>query len=298
MDARCRVSGERVKGDLILTGTEDAPDHFTYLYRMKNLIPVLEGSHVPFVNEQGEGVFFVHAPYMKDAQGEKSEAICLSLEEEKKGNCRITFTPDAGWLKAPGRQYPVVIDPLTTTSKAAADIMDVHVSSLYEEDNFQTSILLKMKGGDEIVRSFLRFDLPEINTGDMVVGARLVMVSLAEDGKERTVQVHRVLQNWNSATINWYNKPIYEETVQDLCKYKGDKQKYITLDITCLVKDWYQNGSNFGLMIKDDYELSGYTEFLSSDCDNGYQDYPRSIIIREVCRNCCKLQHLLNILLE
>ena len=36
--------------------------------------------------------------------------------------------------------------------------------------------------------------------------------------------------------------------------------------------DWYQNGGNYGLMLKDDYELSGYTEFLSSDCDNGYQD--------------------------
>ena len=33
-----------------------------------------------------------------------------------------------------------------------------------------------------------------IKTGDMVINARMLMVSLAKDGKERTVQVHRVLQ--------------------------------------------------------------------------------------------------------
>ena len=69
-----------------------------------------------------------------------------------------------------------------------------------------------------------------------------------------------------------YNKPIYQETVEDSCTYTGDQQKYITLDITRLVKDWYQNGNNNGLMLKDPYELSGYTEFLSADCYDGFQD--------------------------
>lgn len=150
--------------------------------------------------------------------------------------------------------------------------MDAHVDSLLEEDNFHQSIILKTKGGDNVQRSFLKFTLPDINTGDMILNAKLILVSLASDGKERTINVHRVLQEWDSETINWYNKPVYEETVQDSCKYTGDKQKYVTLDVTRSVKDWYQNGQNFGLMFKDDYELSGYTEFLSSDCDSGYQD--------------------------
>ena len=57
------------------------------------------------------------------------------------------------------------------------------MDSLYEEDNFQKSIILKNKGGDQVQRSFVRFALPEIKTGDMVINARLVLVSLAEDGK-------------------------------------------------------------------------------------------------------------------
>ena len=205
-------------------------------------------------------------------KAEKTEAILLKSENLEENICRITFLPNQMWLKAQERIYPVVIDPVTTTSKKASEIYDAPVDSLYEEDNFQKSIILKTMGGDEVQRSFIRFELPEMKTGDMVVSARLVLVSLAEDNKERTVEVHKVLHAWNSNSINWYNKPLYSETIEDLCCYKGDKQKYITMDITRMVKDWYQNGGNYGLMLKDDYELSGYTEFLSSDCDNGYQD--------------------------
>lgn len=205
-------------------------------------------------------------------KAEKTEAILLKSENLEENICRITFLPNQMWLKAQERIYPVVIDPVTTTSKKASEIYDAHVDSLYEEDNFQKSIILKTMGGDEVQRSFIRFELPEMKTGDMVVSARLVLVSLAEDNKERTVEVHKVLHAWNSNSINWYNKPLYSETIEDLCCYKGDKQKYITMDIIRMVKDWYQNGGNYGLMLKDDYELSGYTEFLSSDCDNGYQD--------------------------
>lgn len=205
-------------------------------------------------------------------KAEKTEAILLKSENLEENICRITFLPNQMWLKAQERIYPVVIDPVTTTSKKASEIYDAHVDSLYEEDNFQKSIILKTMGGDEVQRSFIRFELPEMKTGDMVVSARLVLVSLAEDNKERTVEVHKVLHAWNSNSINWYNKPLYSEIIEDLCCYKGNKQKYITMDITRMVKDWYQNGGNYGLMLKDDYELSGYTEFLSSDCDNGYQD--------------------------
>ena len=270
-DLRLRVHGEGIKEDLILKSPEALMESYTCLYQAGDLSPVLEHNRVSFLDKENQEIFCVNAPCMKDASGKKSEAIRLSMEETE-GFVRITFTPDMEWLREEGRQYPVILDPVTTTSKKAAEIYDAHVSSFYEEDNFQQSIILKTMGGDEVQRSFVRFELPEIKTGDMVINARLVLVSLAEDGKERTVEVHKVLQAWNSNSINWYNKPIYSETVEDLCRYKGTQQRYVTLDITRMVKDWYQNGGNYGLMFKDDKELSGYTEFLSSDCDDGYQD--------------------------
>ena len=271
VDMRCQTLGEKVKEDFILRSARAARS-FTYLYHMKGLKAVQDGDYVAFLNEKGDEVFTVCAPYMQDAAGSRSDEIRLLFTQEDDAHCKISFEADEKWLDAPDRCFPVVLDPVTTTSKKAKDIMDAHVDSKHEEDNFQTNMFLKTMGGDNIQRSFVKFVLPEISTGDMVLNARLVLVSLTTDGKERTVNVHRVMQDWDSSTINWYNKPVYEETVQDSCRYTADKQKYITLDITRLVKDWYQNGKNFGLMFKDDYELSGYTSFLSSDCDSGYQD--------------------------
>ena len=202
--------------------------------------------------------------YFRESSGGTEQKL-NTYTYDKEGN-PVSYTHlDMEWLGSENRLFPVVIDPVTTTSKKASEIYDAHVDSLYEEDNFQKSIILKNKGGDQVQRSFVRFALPEIKTGDMVINARLVLVSLAEDGKERTVAVHKVLHAWNSDSINWYNKPLYSDTVEDICRYKGDQQKYITLDITRMVKDWYQNGGNYGLMFKNDKELSGYTEFLSSD---------------------------------
>ena len=57
-------------------------------------------------------------------------------------------------LGSTARLFPVIIDPVTTTSKETTDIADVHVDSLYEEDNFQKHYYLKTMGGDNIPVSY------------------------------------------------------------------------------------------------------------------------------------------------
>lgn len=273
-DLRCRVFGEKVKDDLILK-TKEAPEQFTFRYRMKGLVPSFEGNTVCFSTPEGEEVFCLSAPYMKDGEGKRSEKIALSLEEGKNKECLVTLTPDREWLEAPERVYPVVVDPVITTSKKREEIKDAHVDSANEEDHNPNSIILKTWGGDNIQRSFVKFKLPEIKSGDMIINARLVLVPLKPekpDNRERTISVHRVLQNWDTSTIDWYNAPIYGDTVEDVCKFTVDKQKYITMDITRLVKDWYENGKNYGLMFKEYLELNRYTEYLSADCDKDYED--------------------------
>ena len=208
---------------------------------------------------------------MTDSAGKRSENIGIELlDEGKKDRCAIRITPDEEWLKDPERVYPVIVDPITTTSKDVKEIIDACVDSQDAAGTDREGMYLKTRGGDIIQRSYLKFKLPMIKTGDMVINARMLMVSLAKDGKERTVQVHRVLQDWDSANLTWMNKPMYSETVEDICKFTGDEQKYISLDITRLVKEWYQNGRNYGVLLRDSYELSGYTAYLSSDCDSDY----------------------------
>ena len=78
------------------------------------------------------------------------------------------------------------------------------------DSNYHDSMLLKTMGGDNIQRSFLKFKLPTLKIGDMVTGAYLSLVSLQDQKKTHTVEVHRVKQPWSSATLDWNNRPVYD----------------------------------------------------------------------------------------
>lgn len=70
-DLRCRVYGEGIKEDIILHSSEAIREEYAMLYRMTEVKPVLENNCVYFLNAEGEEVFCVHAPCMKDAAGKK-----------------------------------------------------------------------------------------------------------------------------------------------------------------------------------------------------------------------------------
>ena len=273
IDAEYHTAGQAVKENLILKGAAQVPEQFSFLYHAEGLSALQHGSQVTFEDADGKEVFCFTAPLMLDMAGSRSEQLTLHLEEEvAEHTWRITLTPDHSWLRDASRIYPVMVDPITTSSLKREEIEDTHVDSLNYGTNYQNSIYLKTMGGDNIQRSFLKFKLPELKTGDMLIGAHLMMVSLAENKKSRTIEVHRVKQSWSSATLDWNNRPTCDETIEDRLTYTGDEIKYVTLDITNLVKNWYINGGNYGLMVKDAYEFSGYTEFLSSDCHDGFKE--------------------------
>ena len=76
VDMRCQTLGEKVKEDFILKSAR-AVRSFTYLYHMKGLKAVQDGDYVAFLNEKGDEVFTVCAPYMQDAAGSRSDEIRL-----------------------------------------------------------------------------------------------------------------------------------------------------------------------------------------------------------------------------
>lgn len=121
--------------------------------------------------KKGRGIYCV-CSIPAGCAGSRSDEIRLLFTQEDDAHCKISFEADEKWLDAPDRCFPVVLDPVTTTSKKAKDIMDAHVDSKHEEDNFQTNIFLKTMGGDNIQRSFVKFVLPEISTGDMVLNGK------------------------------------------------------------------------------------------------------------------------------
>ena len=257
IDAEYHTAGQAVKENLILKGAAQVPEDFTFVYHAEGLQAVQKGNRVLFTDETGTAVFCMSAPLMKDASGAKSEQLKVALKEdtEEKDTWRITLTPDHSWLRDAARVYPVTVDPVTTSPLEVNEIEDAHVDNLNSGTNYRKSMLLKTMGGDNIQRSFLKFKLPTLKIGDMVTSACLSLVSLQDQKKTHTVEVHRVKQPWSSTTLDWNNRPVYDELIEDQLTYTDDKQQYISLDITNLVKSWYIGGENYGLMVKDAFTI-------------------------------------------
>ena len=58
-----------------------------------------------------EEIFFIPAPFMTDASGERSEALSYSLSHVAEDSYTFSVTASAEWMNAEERAFPVVIDP-------------------------------------------------------------------------------------------------------------------------------------------------------------------------------------------
>ena len=102
-DLQCRVHGEGLKEDIILPSPEAVREEYAMLYQMTEVTPVLENNCVHFLDTDGEEVFCVHAPCMRDAAGQKTEAILLKSEREYLPHY---ISPESDVAESPGTYLP------------------------------------------------------------------------------------------------------------------------------------------------------------------------------------------------
>lgn len=270
VDIRYTIGPESLKEDLVLKQA-DAVHAFTWRYAPGGLKARQEGADIVFEDAGGREAYRLSAPYMTDAAGEVSHGLTLTLTDdggEKNKEAYVRLEADAGWLAAEERVYPVVIDPVVTTDVARDKIQDCHVSSFYNTDNFYNSHILKTGRVDgSVLRSYLKFTLPQLNkASEMVTSAWYVAIRRPGGSDQRRIDIHRVTKDWNSKTVTWDNKPSYDPKVADYIAFSGSGLTRLVFDITGVVKDWYADGRNYGLMMKEHGEEEGtYNEYISSD---------------------------------
>ncbi|MCR5694452.1 MAG: hypothetical protein K6G89_05710 [Clostridia bacterium] len=74
-------------------------------------------------DESGNAVFKLTAEYMKDAKGECSDRVAMTLDETEDGFL-IAVSADAEWINEEGREFPVRIDPTISISNPDTDAYD------------------------------------------------------------------------------------------------------------------------------------------------------------------------------
>ncbi|MFF0363768.1 golvesin C-terminal-like domain-containing protein [Streptomyces fungicidicus] len=218
-DLSYEVGPGRVKEDITLAERPAGPVTYTFTLDTEGLTPKArkDGSIAFFGELPNTPVLVIPAPYMTDARKsasspygyEYSADVTQKLVRDGDG-WKLTVTPDAKWLAAKDRQYPVVIDPTITIAPSPAGSQDTMVLSDQPGVNFNSSWKLAVgkTSATAQARSLLKFPLDEIPAGVKVDGARLGVYfdqSHTTNGNNVTIEAHRATGPWTEAEANWSN---------------------------------------------------------------------------------------------
>jgi hypothetical protein len=111
VDALYTAHNDGLKEDLVLRRSDSARAFAFDLEASHGLRPRLsEGGTVTFVRPDGRVQMWLGSPFMRDAAGRTSDAVHVSLREER-ARAVLVYEPDRQWLSENGRAWPVMVDP-------------------------------------------------------------------------------------------------------------------------------------------------------------------------------------------
>ncbi|MDQ0844623.1 RHS repeat-associated protein [Streptomyces sp. V1I6] len=216
-DVSYQVGAGRVKENITLAEAPKTPVKFVFTLDAGELEPKerADGSIALFGEDPANPVLVIPPAFMTDAKKDKaspygtSYSAKVSQELSRHGKqWRLTVTPDATWLAAPERQYPVVIDPTITIAPSPTQSQDVMVRSDAPTTNFNST--WDMSAGKTsstgIARSLIKFPLDEIPAGSKIDTAQLSMYfdQVHTSGSTNVdVEVRRATGAWDETTATW-----------------------------------------------------------------------------------------------
>ena len=239
------------------------------------------GSYIPRVDSNGgieifetaesiEPIMAIASPYMFDANNETSEAVTMELVHNS-SDYTLVVEADKSWINKLGRKFPVVIDPTFILDVSRDDISDVHVNQNYPNKNYDLDYQLEVgKNNSNVYRTYIKYVLPSLPDCSVVTNAELRLIQNWNRNIDTDlyINVYKCATNWNENSITWNNQPIQDlsqATIVDYTNYKDGMSTEYNLDITKIVKDWYENGENFGFMLaSSDETVEEKTSFYSS----------------------------------
>ena len=280
VDLEYTVQGQKLKENIIMKSPE-AQNRFSFQMETDGMEIREEGNSLLFVDGDGKTVFEMQRPFLYDAEGKRSEDVAVELTGGTGKRSILTLTAGEEWLREETRAYPVTLDPVIETSQSAKAIQDTYVLSNAPTKNYYTNALLKTgaNAAGGTARSFLRFELPKLSSGDMVVDARLCVYCYSSGTSNVTVGVSQAYGEWKSQEVTWATQPMVNGNLDDYVVFKPETGVAQSFSITRMVKEWYETGVNGGLMMRAVKEDGQYTEYVSSDFPIQAKDCRPSVLI-------------------
>ena len=287
VDLHYTIQSQRLKENIRLKTAQAAEQELIFHLRYTDMEMKKEEDGSLGLYSENQRIFWFDKPYMYDAKGCVSQNVELVMETEE-GGCKVTVSAEKEWLLAEDRSYPVIIDPMTETSKTKTNIEDTYIftggtdssadpSSVYAYGSFVAGKSTALGN----CRSLLRFrNLPDIGKGSILYAATMYLWQYEYSSygiAKLPLVANEILNNWTEKDVRWHNQPSVSGNVLDY-KEVGQVQNGNTItitpigfDVTRLVRQWYNTGNNYGIMLRGMYEnesdltKTAFARFYASD---------------------------------
>ena len=231
---------------------------FSFRLDLAGLTPAMQEDGSILLTDSGENVIYaIPAPYMTDADGAYSEAVTYQLTRQEDGTWILTVTADESWIESPDRAFPVCIDPTLVYETTSRNF----VGTVCTESNDSVSATTNLACGyhpdhGKMEIYYKLTDLPEVPTGHTLVRAQAGFLQNDFRSGSNSTSGSMVLymsEITQSATLNssltWANRPSHGPTLDYVDASNSTIGKIRLWDITPAAKNWYENGTNYGLVM-------------------------------------------------
>jgi hypothetical protein len=262
-DLQYIIEPDKLKENVIV---REKQDEYVYNFTLNlnglTAAPQKDGTILLKDAASGTLKYTIDAPIAYDANGvSATDVLSISLAENV-----LTLTADAAWMNDESRGFPVVLDPTYMHETDAKYLKETTISSTYGQlpnVQFQLSAGKRDALKDEKMRSYIRFDLPDLPNCGVVTSAGIALDDVEYHGSG-AIGAYEVTGTWSEAAMLWSKQPSHNPTVLDFEEI-GYHQGGFSFDVTESVKRWYENGvQNNGIMLASlDESQNGYVTFAS-----------------------------------
>jgi RHS repeat-associated protein len=220
VDATYRVGAGAVKEDLVLAKAPATATSYVFDLKTQGLTPKqqADGSIALYGSgESGRPVMVIPAAVMFQAPANSDSPVAdlthgaVAQKLSRVGaSWRITLTPDSKWLSAPGRRFPVSVDPTIVLAPTPSTSQDVMVDSTQPTTNLNGTWQLGVgkTSSTGTLRSLLKFPVTGIPVNTKITSAQLgVYYNQVHTSNTDPVviEAHQATGSWTATGATWNN---------------------------------------------------------------------------------------------
>ena len=271
VDLRYTVTQQGMKEQIVLADAKAAASAgasgFSFTLKVGGFVPrqMAGGAIGLYGTESANPVFVIPAPYMSDSHADVnspygtsySNRVAQSMSFDKAtGTLKLTVRPDAAWLAAKARVFPVVVDPTIEESPTPSTASNVMISSDGPTTNYST--LWRLSVGTTttgVGRALIKFPTPSIPSGTTITSASLNLYwdqYFTTGTNNVSLEAEQANAAWNPTTATWSNANSIGGTVLGTAtKGAGVVDQWNDYSVTSAVQAWVNGtATNNGFVVR------------------------------------------------